>query len=333
MLPTLFLPVKSNSGAFPKGNVEPNIQGWMDERMAFIRQIWTAPPPPSLKLEDPQDVVNALVDLLTHRKFNYVSKSKLRPIMDGVRQNLAKQWTSGQPLTFYLLLNGGYRAAHGPERSDLIFEPDHTELLLLYQIALFRSEVARLCDRPVAFHIVVNNGVAKWVNGIALAKTERYANKFRGLVDQLGASREVQVLLQSELVGFEPNKDFGTALSPSALSAQEHAMVERFLGRTCSKEEAEYRAALYVEAEAKWARDLQPLIQAHGGLVMRQVAHPDMLSFRPFPGGAIRIQNGTLGWVEHKERLQPKLVTAVSYGHYSIREIHLELPVGAQHLP
>lgn len=56
--------------------------------------------------------------------------------------------------------------------------------------------------------IVINNGVAKWVNDIPISATESYANKLRKMINFFGAENRVKILLQSELVGFDPGYSF-----------------------------------------------------------------------------------------------------------------------------
>lgn len=59
--------------------------------------------------------------------------------------------------------------------------------------------------------------------------------------------------------------------------------------------------------------------------MFRQVAHPEMLSFRPFPGGAIRIQNGSLGFMMNNNFLSLKLITASTFQKHDVKFIQFDL--------
>jgi hypothetical protein len=54
------------------------------------------------------------------------------------------------------------------------------------------------------------------------------------------------------------------------------------------------------------------------------VAHPHSLSFRPFPGGAIRSQNGSVGFEEQGETQVPKLITSENFNHFQIELAHID---------
>lgn len=145
------------------------------------------------------------------------------------------------------------------------------------------------------------------------------------MIQLFGAENKVRVLLQSELVGFHPKISFEAVHMQAQLLEKEHKIVERFLGRTCSLEEAKYRSGLYQLAEAKWDEDLSPMVTANGALLMRQVAHKDMLSFRPFPGGAIRIQNGSFGFQYQNKGLKPKLITSQNTVEQAIKQVYYDI--------
>jgi hypothetical protein len=302
----------------------------MNTKSEFIREVWSQP---STQQEidfsqSPDEIADEIIKILTHRLFNYRSKKSISQIIFKVRQNLLRQINNGTTIHFYLLYNGGYRASPLPNQLSLIFEPDQTELMLLYQITLLKKEIFNVCKFGIKFFIVINNGVAKWVNDISITATENYTNQLRKIIKFYGAENNVRVLLQSELVGFDPSFSFEPSQQQSLLSEDEHLIVERFLGRYCSREEAEHRSALYELAESKWAEDLSIITTAKVGIVMRQVAHPEMLSFRPFPGGAIRIQNGTFGFQYQKNSLRPKLITAKGIKENDVKWVHCYFPLG-----
>ena len=287
---------------------------WFMERTERARLIFQQPraPSPPLSQTEVQSLAHILTETLIHRVFNYQSRAHLEPLLRQTQVQIAHHIEAGQPLKLFFLYNGGYRASPLSTESPLVFEPDPTELMLLYQIALLQEKVTALYRPGIQFFIVINNGVAAWVNDIPLQATAHYAKQFRQMIQWIGASDSVKLLLQSELSGFNPHPVFNPTQPLNPLSSKDHHVVERFLGRPCNTREAAFRQALYVSAEAQWAQDLSPIVHAHQGVLMKQVAHPRMLSFRPFPGGATRIQNGTLGFKEVSEQLHPKLITTVT---------------------
>ncbi len=304
------------------------VSEWLDRHAEFILQVWSQPSAKQ-KIDfscRANGVADEITKMLTNRIFNYQSNRNLTEIISKVRQILVSQISNGEPLEFFLLYNGGYRASSVLSQPTLIFEPDQTEMMLLYQIAILYKKIISLYDHGFEFSIVVNNGVAKWVNDIPISDTEHYADQLRKMISFFGAENSVRVLLQSELAGFNPGFSFQSVQSQPLLSKDEHQIVERFLGRSCSQEEAEYRFSLYKLAESNWAEDLLPIIATNNGIIMRQVAHPDMLSFRPFPGGAIRIQNGTFGFQYQKNVLMPKLITSKSIIEHDVQCVSYHLP-------
>jgi hypothetical protein len=288
------------------------VSEYINTRIQFIQKIWShhTKPGDDYISNNPEELADSILKVLTNRLFNYQSKRSINQIVFKTRKNLIKQIKNGSNIHFYLLYNGGYRASPLNNELSLIFEPDQTELMLLYQISLLRNEISKMCSFDIDFSIVVNNGVAKWVNDIPITATENYSNKIRKMIKFFGAEKNIHILQQSELNGFEPNLTFKNLEDQTTITDNEHFIVERFLGRSCSREEAIYRSDIYKLAESKWAEDMAPIIESTHGIVMRQVAHPDMLSFRPFPGGAIRIQNGSFGFHYLKNKLRPKLITS-----------------------
>jgi hypothetical protein len=286
------------------------VNSWIGERVERARLIFERPDEHCQPSADTMALACSITEILTQRVFNFQPRSRLTSQILQVRENLVPQLLRGDALNFFLLYNGGYRSSPLRNGLPLIFEPDQTELMLLYQIALLHEKVRAVHLPGIKFFIVINNGVGLWVNDIPVNTTSIYVSQLRKLIDWLGAAGAVEVLVQSELPGFTARPILDTVISPPALSDKEHQLVERFLGRICSPEEARYRHALYALAEAKWALDLSGLAATREALILRQIAHPDMLSFRPFPGGAIRIQNGSLGFEHRSSALSPKLITS-----------------------
>lgn len=328
----LILPLACDVGnkEYEKGDVELEslVSEWMNGRTKFISDTWARPFSHQKKdfLFGPDEIAERIIKVLTHRIFNFQSKKKLSEIVFKVRQNLLGEIKEHKTLKFFLLYNGGYRASPALNQQPLIFDPDQTELMLLYQIALLNKKILAFYNYGIEFVIVINNGVAKWVNDISVGDTENYANRLRRMIAYFGAENSVSVLIQSELGGFEPSFSCELSHSVSTFSDDEHLVVERFLGRRCSLKEAAYRSSLYNLAELKWAEELSPIIASKNGIAMRQIAHPDMLSFRPFPGGAIRIQNGTFGFQYQENTLLPKLITSKNVKEHDVKWVPYRFP-------
>jgi hypothetical protein len=328
----LILPLSQQSShdGYSKADEECTalVSEWIEARTKLVREVWSQSPSTTKTYisSSPSALADEVIEILSHRVFNFQSKINLIPLLPRVRQNLVRQLSKGTPIKIFLLYNGGYRASSFLDKLSLIFEPDQTELMLLYQIALLNKKICSIYDPGIDFIIVVNNGVAHWVNDIPLVATENYANQLRTIIESLGAAGSIRVLVQSELVGYDSRFSFEPFQPQTFLSEKDHKIVERFLGRGCSQEEAKYRSALYPLCEAKWGEEISSMASAKDILIMRQVAHPDMLSFRPFPGGAIRIQNGSFGFQYLNNKLTPKLITSESVKQYGMKWVPYSFP-------
>ncbi len=273
-------------------------------------------------------VAERMVKILTHRFFNFQSKKNIAPLMLQAEENLATQVKFGQPINLFLLYNGGYRASSYLNDYSFVLSPDLTEAMLLYQITMLQQKISEIYPLGIQFTIIINNGVAEWVNEIPRHQTEGYAYELKKMIQHLGVSSFIKVLVQSELKGYHGKETFNV-VNIKNISEKEQQNVARFLGRKCTKEEAEFRASLYDLAEQKWAETLLSIIKRENALPLRQVPHPCMLSFRAFPGAAIRSQNGSFGFELKDNKLLPKLITSegvslhgVSYLPYTLQEIH-----------
>lgn len=309
-------------------STQAQLSAWLKAQAAYMHQTWAqAPAQGSVHaFASVSACADALIQVLLHRSFNHQAKGRLAPALPALRLQLEAHIAQGRPIPLFLLYNGGYRASPFPEGLGLTFEPDQTEFMLLLQITRLQEKIAALYAPGMDFVIVVNNGVALWVNGIATERTEAYALQLRAMISAVGA--RVRVLVQSELDSFQAHLAFTPPTSLPAVSEQAHRIVERFLGRPCSAPEAQYQQALYSFAEATWAQLLRPIILAEGATVLRQVAHPGMLSFRPFAGGAIRSQNGSVGFLMTEgsptPTFIPKLITAETFSRYQVQLTYID---------
>jgi hypothetical protein len=304
------------------------VSKWLDAGIERMRAIWA-----QRSLESgastavkPELCAERIMAVLLHRKFSHQSRGRLAPLLNELRRSLLNHIENGRGITFFLLYNGGYRASPVPGTLGLNFHPDHTELLLLHQISLLQERVAAIYGPGIDFVIVVNNGVSKWVNDISCLATEAYATRLRDMIRSIGAEPAVSVLVQSELTGYGDLPPAMHVPPRPAFSAKDHQIVERFLGYRCSEKEARHRYALYFAAEAAWAEKLRPIVKARGAIMLRQVAHPEMLAFRSFPGGATRVQNGSLGFRDDGGTLIPRLITTFNFDQCSIKPVPVALP-------
>lgn len=307
------------------------VGAWMDGKSHRIREIWAQQPrtPGPGRHHESLPVADQIIATLLHRRFNHQSRGRHSHLLEGLRKRITECVCREQPVTLFFLYNGGYRASPFPDDLELAFTPDQTELMLIYQASLLHEKVVA-CHAPgIDFVIVVNNGVASWVNDIPVASTTSYASQLRAMIELLGATKGIRVLLQSELENFDHKRIDQQLPEPehSGISDKEHLIVERFLGRRCSKREAIQRAALYRLAESFWGETLGAVANSEGAVMLRQVAHPGMLSFRPFPGGAIRTQNGSIGFQETEGNLIPKLVTSESFKSHNVKLASLSGPL------
>ena len=300
---------------------QARLSAWLSARVDLMRRAWTgqAGQAPGDSTANAVACVEELTRVVLSRTFNHQSRGRVADALPALRARLAESISDQRPVRFFLLYNGGYRASPFPGVLDPTFVPDQTELLLLWQVTLLHQGVTAAHAPGIEFVIVVNNGVARRVNDIPFAATEAYVERLRSMIRAIGADARVRVLVQSELGPMEDEPSPQAAALPHPpLTEKDHRIVERFLGRRCSAEEAQYRGELYRWAEAAWAGQLAPIIDAQRAVVMRRVAHAGMLSFRPFPGGAIRSQNGCVGIREAGDRWIPRLLSSETFGGYHV---------------
>lgn len=332
MIPTFLVPLPSGASLPGYPSAEEGLvskaEAWMRAKRSQSAGVWESEGQYGAldgSAAAGSELLDALLRVLTHRRFNFQSQKNLHPdLLPQAREHLQLQLEQGKPLAFYLLYNGGYRSWPFSDEFPLTFTPDATEWMLLHQISMMQGKIRALYPPGIHFTIVVNNGVAHWVNEISLEKTAQYAASLRHMVQKWGAEMGIRVLLQSELPSFDPQFQEVGELPARGLMPKEHVLVERFLGRPCSREEALYRATLYVRAEEYWGDEIASLARADHAVMLRQVAHPETLSFRPFPGGAIRTQNGSFGWWLNGGQFTPKLITPENKNQFRIQWVAID---------
>ena len=270
----------------------------------------------------------AILRLLQHHEFNYQSRGKTAHLAPALTASFEAAIAAGRPLEVFFLYHGGYRTRVGTDLAHT-FAPDLTELMLLWQIARLKARLGALHAPGLRFGIVINNGVAAFTNGIPYEATNAYVSRLRLLIERLGAGETVWVLNQAELGDFAEHMARIEVLPKPAVSPSDHGIVERFLGRTCSTEEAGLKLAVYEAAETVWGAQVRAMVAAAGGFFCRQIGHPACLSFRPFPGGAIRVQNGAITFRIAGGQVTPGFVTPLTWEREAPHVLDLALDLFA----
>lgn len=272
--------------------------------------------------------VEAIVSTLLHKDFNHQSRGRVAHLLPEVRRRIAAHVSRGSPVQLFMSYNGGYHATTHPDLSlPLGFEASTAELMFLHLVARLRRRICEVHAPGVVFHIVLNNGVAHFVNDIPVEHTEGYARKLEAMIAELGGTADLRVLVQSRLGDFAARMRDVDIPVPDTIDPAVHRNIERFLGRRCSEAEARLRLGRYAPAEAAWWQELRPIIDAADGLRLLQVASADFLSFRPFPGGATRSQTGQLGFRLQQERVVPVLITTRSVETVDVRPAPVRWPL------
>lgn len=275
----------------------------------------------------PKAIAEQILRVLLSHEFNYQSRGRLAHLVPDLLAGFERVIGSGRKLPVYFLFHGGYRAKVGGPALAHTFAPDITELLLIQQVARLERRIRAIYPPGVRFAIVINNGVAAHTNGIPYALTSGYVRGLRRLIARLGADQTVWVLEQAELGDFGAKMHAVEVVPKAQIDPVDHGVVERFLGRTCSSEEACLRLATYERAEGVWGAEIRAIVAAQDGFFCRQVAHPACLSFRPFPGGAIRVQNGSVGFRIGASGPVPAFVTPLTWERVQPIVLPLQLDV------
>ncbi|MDP3418414.1 hypothetical protein [Falsiroseomonas sp.] len=280
------------------------------------------------------DPVEAILGVLLGHEFNHQSRGRVAHLLPGLRRRLLAQVQRAAPIPFFMSYNGGYHATTRPDFSrPLGFEAGIAELLFLYVIARLKHRLAAVYPPGMVFHIVLNNGVAGWVNDIPVARTESYARALERMAAELGAAGpgaagQVRLLVQSDLGDFAARMREVPIAPAAAIDAATHHNIERFLGRPCTTAEARLRLARYAPAEAAWWQELRGIVDAAEGIRLLQVASADFLSFRPFPGAATRAQTGQVGFRMPGGKPVPMLITTATFAGAAVVPVPVHWPAG-----
>ncbi len=276
--------------------------------------------------------IGALAELvfetLTSREYCYLGRQRVTPYKASAIRNLKHSIRTGASIEFFYDLGGGYHASLEPGVQPLSFEVGLGELLVLRQIVSFATRVQAIYPPGVHFNIVIDNLCAFLVNDIPISNTESYTVRLRKLITQLGLSGLVDVLVESSIVRLSDIEAFDKpeSIPEKPLPTPDlHRNVERFLGRTCSVEEACHRLMKYEFFSAVSERALAPFVD---GVHLTQRASPSTLCFRAFPGSSSRIQAGQVVLaVDQHRRFLPMLLTSESYSRHEMTHVESRLDI------
>lgn len=184
-------------------------------------------------------------DILLRHQFNYQAKGRVAHLLPALHAVLSGQIAQRKPLQLFLSYNGGYHATTRPDYSQALgFDAMATELLLLYQIARLERQIAAIYAPGMVFTIVLNNGVAHYVNDIPVARTEDYGRQLEAMVARLAPASGIRVLMQSSMGDFCTRMRDVPGGPAAELDPVAHRNIQRFLGRECSEAEARMRGSL-----------------------------------------------------------------------------------------
>lgn len=269
-------------------------------------------------------VANKIAKILLSRDFNYQSTKNVQHHIPRINEIITRHVSKYETIPLYLDLGGGYHASTSVDKPSISFDINLGEVLLLYQIKKLYNKIKPFYPPAIKFTIVIDNVVANYVNDIPIDKTLSYCEKFRALISLLNMDSIVYLLVESEHCNWSSNLEKVKYHKKAQFGVKEHLNIIRFLGRDCTFEEAGDRLGRYEAGVRKSDELLNSLI----GNEIRFVQRSDdgQLTFRPFPGGAIRIQCGIVGFrMASTRKMIPLLVTTESKLNYRCYQIYLNL--------
>jgi hypothetical protein len=269
-----------------------------------------------------ESTANAIFAELTSRRFSYLGRTQSEPYREPALRWLRADVAEGRPASFFFDIGPGYHAGIAPDDLSLSFDVGLAELMALRQVAAFCRRVREVYPAGARFHLVVDNLCGVATNDILLENTLEYVVQLRRLIDELAIGDIVSVLVESELHSWDVYRD-RLEREPwrplPAAGAAEVGNVARFLGRSCTTEEAATRIELYRRTGIVTEELLEPAIS---GVRLTQRATPATLGFRAFPGADQRIQVGQLALRPGRRgRLRPILITSRNYPRFEVTRV------------
>ena len=269
----------------------------------------------SEKLDD-QSVVEKTFEVLTSRRFCYLSKKRVKPYREAIIQYIEKQVRLSQPIHFYLDIGGGYHASLFPGKEGLRFSPSLGEFFILYQIKQFSNSIQRFYAPGIKFTLVVDNMCALLINDISVESTAAYHKTLQLMIASFGMDTQVDIFLESLNFKLEDYLNIinREKLESIEITEKEVANIARFLGRQCDLEEAEMRAKKYKTVCGVSEKFINRMIN---GIHMTQRATDSTICFRAFPGADSRIQCGEVAIsTKSSGKLHPILLTSSNVNQY-----------------
>jgi len=282
-----------------------------------------------LNVEDASIIAESIFRTISGRRYCYLSRERSKIYRDSAVRSFSKHIALQQSIHFYYDIGGGYHAAIDPSKLELGFAPGLGEMLIIRQISSLARELAPLYPYGIKFTLVIDNLCALLVNDIPIERTEAFVDRLRAMIQSLNSPVDIDLLVESEHfspVNYDRWRSTGHVVEPLDCSVVTN--VARFLGRQCSAQEAATRINRYRHISEQTDRNINSLID---GIRMTQRATQHTFPFRPFPGGASRIQAGELAlFVDEQGNCKPALVTAENYEYMRLFELELGFEVAGR---
>lgn len=279
---------------------------------------------------------NEIFSVLTSRAFCYLGRNKTERFRENVVHLLRRRMATGGAFRFFYDVGPGYHATTRPGILPLSYDVGLSELLIVSQVSALCRRVAELYEPGARFLFVIDNLRGLRTNDIPLHLTEGYVRQFRWLIENVGMSNKVELIVESEEFDL---KEYDRLLAdvevqtPDAEPSPEAIdNVARFLGYPCSAAEAVTRMERYRRTGTVTDTLIDRLVRE---VHMTQRATGATLGFRPFPGGDQRTQVGELA-LRHGSsgRLRPVLLTSRNVDDYDCTRLDLSdvLPAPMTHV-
>lgn len=271
----------------------------------------------------------SVFDLLTSRPFSYLGRSKAAPYRPSVMPRIERDVAQGRPVRFHFDIGPGYHASTEPDHHGIRFDVGLAELLALRQVTLFQAAVRAVYPPGVRFALVIDNLCGLYTNDVPLAHSEGYVRRLRALMERLGVSDTIDLLVESEAFTVDAYERLWRATPveppPADLSDDAIENVARFLGRPCTRAEAAQRIEGYRRAGIVTETLLADVVD---GVRLTQRATPGTLGFRSFPGGAQRMQVGEIVLdVQRDASMRPLLLTSRNRAAYELARVATPEPL------
>lgn len=258
-----------------------------------------------------------IYNILVSKEFNYQSKKNIAHLRNESIRIIAGYIEQNKPIKLYYSVGGGYKATINPKYlSSINYTLGLGELLIIYQVCRLEQRVKNIYSQGIEFNIIIDNGVANYVNDISIEMTEKYVSLYQKLIDYLGKSNVIKLIVQTRDLNWLKELRSIQIDKIDRISEDEYNNIKRFCGRECDREEALELQARY-NAAMKFSVQL---IRNHIGnsIWMLQHSNGNCLTFRPFPGGASRIQVGDVALKKEDTRVKPGLISTKNYDQYEL---------------